>query len=169
MEFPSTALINLSTIKIASFSVISTEMRRRKSKKGEPGAHRLVNPIQVAGVAFRSGRKEAAVKILEDELGSGELVETLLKWSENTAAFYKALESGDPDLLYMVMLRLRKIKSPDDFRKTIRNFPVAVTLYKKYCHQFNRQELYEMYVKEKDFGAQAATFISAIVDYKVSS
>lgn len=42
-----------------------------------------------------------------------------------------------------------------DFRMTIRNFPVAQALYKKYCQEHSPQALAEIHIQEDDFGAQA--------------
>ncbi|KAJ8956522.1 hypothetical protein NQ318_019242 [Aromia moschata] len=53
-----------------------------------------------------------------------------------------------------------------DFKMTIRNFPVAQSLYIKYCKEHNTQALNEIYIQEDDFCAQAQTFILESLDEK---
>lgn len=50
---------------------------------------------------------------------------------------------------------------------TIRNYPVAQSLYIKYCKEHNTQALNEIYIQEDDFSAQAQTFILESLDDKV--
>nr|XP_023028466.1 vacuolar protein sorting-associated protein 16 homolog [Leptinotarsa decemlineata] len=49
---------------------------------------------------------------------------------------------------------------------TIRNYPVAQSLYIKYCKEHNTQALNEIYIQEDDFCAQAETFLLESLDDK---
>lgn len=51
---------------------------------------------------------------------------------------------------------------------TIRNFPVAQSLFIKYCKEHNTQALSEIYIQEDDFCAQAEMFILDSLDDKVN-
>lgn len=82
-------------------------------------------------------------------------VPLLLKLSECKPALLKAIESGDTDLTHTVILHMRESMPLADFRMTIRNFPVAQALYKKYCQEHSPQALAEIHIQEDDFGAQA--------------
>lgn len=50
---------------------------------------------------------------------------------------------------------------------TIRNFPVAQSLYIKYCREHNSQALNEIYIQEDDFNSQGQGFVIESLDEKV--
>lgn len=86
---------------------------------------------------------------------------------ESTPALVKAIESGDTDLVYTVILKLRDKMALSDFKMTIRNFPVAQALYIKYCKEHNPQALNEIYIQEDDFNSQAQLFLVESLDPEV--
>lgn len=108
---------------------------------------------------------------MDYELRASEQVKLLLQLSENTRestpALVKAIESGDTDLIYTVILKLRDKMPLADFKMTIRNFPVAQALYIKYCKEHNPQALNEIYIQEDDFNSQALLFVMESLDPKV--
>ncbi|KAB0801758.1 hypothetical protein PPYR_03944 [Photinus pyralis] len=120
----------------------------------------------IATTAANCGRKQLAIKLLDHESKASEQVQLLLKLDENKPALLKAIESGDTDLVYMVILRLRDNMPLADFKMTIRNFPVALSLYIKYCRQHNPQALNEIFIQEDDFNSQAQGFILESLDEK---
>ncbi|XP_050500351.1 vacuolar protein sorting-associated protein 16 homolog [Diabrotica virgifera virgifera] len=121
---------------------------------------------EIASTASEYGRKKLAIKLLDYESKASDQVKLLLELGENTPALVKAIESGDTDLVYMVILKLREKMPLGDFKMTIRNFPVAQSLYIKYCKEHNTQALNEIYIQEDDFSAQAETFILESLDDK---
>ncbi|CAH0559319.1 unnamed protein product [Brassicogethes aeneus] len=121
---------------------------------------------EIASTAADHGRKKLAIKLLDYESNASKQVELLLKLGENTPALVKSIESGDTDLVYMVILKLREKMALGDFKMTIRNYPVAQSLYIKYCKEHNTQALNEIYIQEDDFCAQAETFIMESLDPK---
>ncbi|XP_019868219.1 vacuolar protein sorting-associated protein 16 homolog [Aethina tumida] len=123
---------------------------------------------EIASTAADHGRRKLAIKLLDYESNASEQVDLLLKLGENTPALVKAIESGDTDLVYMVILKLREKMALGDFKMTIRNYPVAQSLYIKYCKEHNTQALNEIYIQEDDFSAQAQTFILESLDDKKS-
>ncbi|EFA13302.2 Vacuolar protein sorting-associated protein 16 homolog-like Protein [Tribolium castaneum] len=123
---------------------------------------------EIASTASQFGRKKLAIKLLDYESKASEQVKLLLELTENTPALVKAIESGDTDLVYMVILKLREKMALGDFKMTIRSFPVAQSLYIKYCKEHNTQALNEIYIQEDDFSAQAQTFIMESLDDKKS-
>lgn len=122
---------------------------------------------EIASTASQNGRKTLAIKLLDYETRASEQVKLLLELTENTPALVKAIKSGDTDLVYMVILKLREKMPLGDFKMTIRSFPVAQSLYIKYCKEHNTEALNEIYIQEDDFGAQAQTFIMKMLDDKV--
>lgn len=121
---------------------------------------------EIASTASAYGRRKLAIKLLDYESKASDQVRLLLELGENTPALVKAIESGDTDLIYMVILKLREKMPLGDFKMTIRNFPVAQSLYIKYCKQHHTQALNEIYIQEDDFCAQAETFILESLDDK---
>jgi hypothetical protein len=123
---------------------------------------------EIASTASQFGRRKLAIKLLDYESKASEQVKLLLELTEDTPALIKAIESGDTDLVYMVILKLREKMALGDFKMTIRSFPVAQSLYIKYCKEHNTQALNEIYIQEDDFSALAQTSIMESLDDKVS-
>lgn len=74
---------------------------------------------------------------------------------ENRKALLSATESGDTDLVYTVLMQLKQTGFMGDFHMIIRKFPMAQNLYKKYCHQYSKSALQEIFLQEDDFLSQA--------------
>lgn len=55
---------------------------------------------------------------MDYESKASEQVKLLLELGENTPALVKAIESGDTDLIYMVILKLREKMALGDFKVT---------------------------------------------------
>lgn len=94
-------------------------------------------------------------QLLELEPKSSLQVPLLLKLGENKKALLSATESGDTDLVYTVLLQLKEQGFMGDFHMIIRKFPMAQNLYKKYCQQYSKSALQEVYTQEDDFLSQA--------------
>uniref|UniRef100_A0A8K9X9R5 Vacuolar protein sorting-associated protein 16 homolog n=1 Tax=Oncorhynchus mykiss TaxID=8022 RepID=A0A8K9X9R5_ONCMY len=137
---------------------------------------------EIAARAYECGRTELAIKLLEFEPRSGEQVPLLLKMKRSQLALSKAIESGDTDLVYTVVTYLKNEMNRGDFFMTLRNQPVALSLYRQFCkHQeqdtlkdlFNQdddhQELGNFYVKasykEKKLEARLSLLQSAVDEY----
>uniref|UniRef100_A0A8C2BL92 Vacuolar protein sorting-associated protein 16 homolog n=1 Tax=Cyprinus carpio TaxID=7962 RepID=A0A8C2BL92_CYPCA len=86
---------------------------------------------EIATKAYESGRTELAIKLLEFEPRSGEQVPLLLKMKKSPLALSKAIESGDTDLVYTVVMYLKNELNRGDFFMMLRNQPVALSLYKQ--------------------------------------
>uniref|UniRef100_A0A8C9STS5 Vacuolar protein sorting-associated protein 16 homolog n=1 Tax=Scleropages formosus TaxID=113540 RepID=A0A8C9STS5_SCLFO len=85
----------------------------------------------IAAKAYECGRTELAIKLLEFEPRSGEQVPLLLKMKRSQLALSKAIESGDTDLVYTVVTYLKNEMNRGDFFMTLRNQPVALSLYRQ--------------------------------------
>ncbi|XP_062853841.1 vacuolar protein sorting-associated protein 16 homolog isoform X2 [Trichomycterus rosablanca] len=137
---------------------------------------------EIANKAYECGRTELAIKLLEYEPRSGEQVPLLLRMKRSQLALSKAIESGDTDLVYTVVTYLKNEMNRGDFFMTLRNQPVALSLYRQFCkHQeqdtlkdlFNQdddhQELGNYYVKasyqEKRLEARISLLQSAVDEY----
>uniref|UniRef100_A0A3P8NTB4 Vacuolar protein sorting-associated protein 16 homolog n=1 Tax=Astatotilapia calliptera TaxID=8154 RepID=A0A3P8NTB4_ASTCA len=90
-----------------------------------------VSYSDIAAKAYECGRAELAIKLLDFEARSGEQVPLLLKMKRSQLALSKAVESGDTDLVYTVVSYLKNEMNRGDFFMTLRNQPVALSLYRQ--------------------------------------
>ncbi|KAJ9598585.1 hypothetical protein L9F63_010714 [Diploptera punctata] len=125
-----------------------------------------VSYSEIAMKAADCGRKQLAIKLMDYEPKASLQVPLLLRLGEDRPALVKAIESGDTDLVYTVLLHLRENMPLGEFQMAVRNYPVAQALYLKYCRDHNRETLRDIYVQEDDFNAQAAFFIQESYDPK---
>ncbi|XP_077297658.1 vacuolar protein sorting 16 [Arctopsyche grandis] len=118
-----------------------------------------VSYTDIALKAADNGRQALAIKILEYEPLARKQVPLLLKLGEQKAALLKATQSGDTDLVFLVLLYLKEKMGSGDFLLIIRSFPLSQNLYMKYCAERNREALRKVYIQEDNFYGQAATYI----------
>ncbi|XP_054846480.1 vacuolar protein sorting-associated protein 16 homolog [Eublepharis macularius] len=138
---------------------------------------------EIAARAYECGRTELAIKLLEYEPRSGKQVPLLLKMKRSTLALSKAIESGDTDLVYTVVLHLKNELNRGAFFMTLQNQPVALSLYRQFCkHQEldtlkdlynqddNHQELGNFFVRssytnEQRIEGRVASLVNAVDEY----
>jgi vacuolar protein sorting-associated protein 16 len=105
----------------------------------------------VAKKAQEIGKKRLAILLLELEPKQSLQVPILLNLGEHKKALMAATQSGDTDQIYMVLLQLKEITPLADFQMTIRAFPLAQNLYKKYCQLHSPTTLKDIYTQEDDY------------------
>ncbi|KTF91844.1 hypothetical protein cypCar_00035990 [Cyprinus carpio] len=105
---------------------------------------------EIATKAYESGRTELAIKLLEFEPRSGEQVPLLLKMKKSPLALSKAIESGDTDLVYTVVMYLKNELNRGDFFMMLRNQPVALSLYKQFCKHQEQETLKDLFNQDDD-------------------
>jgi len=121
---------------------------------------------KIATIAFHSGRRALAVKLLEHEPLATEQVPLLISMKEDDLALRKAIESGDTDLVYVALMHLKKTKPFNDFFELIRDKPLARNLYVSYCKQRDLVALKTFYYRMSQ-PAEAANV--AVVEAYTSS
>jgi hypothetical protein len=67
---------------------------------------------------------------------------------ENTKALMKATEGGDADLVYMVLMDLKRRLSAPDFFRMISDIPVASNLLRKYLRRRDPESLKTFFYQE---------------------
>lgn len=82
----------------------------------------------IAQSAYDEGRAHLATQLLNYELRAGKQVPLLLSMEEDDIALDKALESGDQDLIYFVLLQLKQKLPLASFFRLINTRPVATAL-----------------------------------------
>uniref|UniRef100_A0A4W6G375 Vacuolar protein sorting-associated protein 16 homolog n=1 Tax=Lates calcarifer TaxID=8187 RepID=A0A4W6G375_LATCA len=109
-----------------------------------------VSYSHIAAKAYECGRTELAIKLLDFEARSGEQVPLLLKMKRSQLALSKAVESGDTDLVYTVVSYLKNEMNRGDFFMTLRNQPVALSLYRQFCKLQEQDTLKDLYNQDDD-------------------
>ena len=107
-----------------------------------------VSYSEVANYAIERGKTDLAIRLLNFEPRAAEQVPLLMKMKKFNLALTKAVESGDTDLVYMVILHLNERLQLGEFLMAIRTIPVAYALYLQYCREGNRQMLLDLYYQE---------------------
>jgi vacuolar protein sorting-associated protein 16 len=118
----------------------------------------------IARKAEEVGKIKLATQLLELEPNQSLQVPLLLKLSENKKALLAATQSGDTDLIYLVLTQLKESSPASKFQMIIREFPLAQNLYKKHCLLNNIPALKDIYLQEDDFLAQAEMSLDESLD-----
>ena len=99
-----------------------------------------VNFIEIAQQAAEMGNVNLAYKLIDCEARHKPRVELLLKIdSTGEKALQCALESHDPDLIYLSLLHVHSVSSADDYQKMLKKYPKAANQYAIYCRENNRK------------------------------
>ncbi|XP_062617543.1 vacuolar protein sorting-associated protein 16 homolog, partial [Saccostrea cucullata] len=93
----------------------------------------------IASHALEVGRTDLAIRLLDFEPRAAQQVPLLMKMQRDSIALSKAIESGDTDLVYTVLLRLKESMNQGEFFMSIRSMPIAYALFIQYCRQQNRR------------------------------
>ncbi|XP_067389630.1 vacuolar protein sorting-associated protein 16 homolog isoform X2 [Emydura macquarii macquarii] len=132
---------------------------QQKDKSDEEVAHAInqklgdtpgISYSEIAARAYDCGRTELAIKLLEYEPRSGEQVPLLLKMKKSQLALNKAIESGDTDLVYTVVLHLKNELNRGAFFMTLQKQPVALSLYRQFCKHQELETLKDLYNQDDD-------------------
>uniref|UniRef100_A0A674K778 Vacuolar protein sorting-associated protein 16 homolog n=1 Tax=Terrapene triunguis TaxID=2587831 RepID=A0A674K778_9SAUR len=132
---------------------------QQKDKSDEEVAHAInqklgdtpgISYSEIAARAYDCGRTELAIKVLEYEPRSGEQVPLLLKMKKSQLALNKAIESGDTDLVYTVVLHLKNELNRGTFFMTLQKQPVALSLYRQFCKHQELETLKDLYNQDDD-------------------
>uniref|UniRef100_A0A3Q3IFB9 Vacuolar protein sorting-associated protein 16 homolog n=1 Tax=Monopterus albus TaxID=43700 RepID=A0A3Q3IFB9_MONAL len=120
-----------------------------------------VSYSHIAAKAYECGRTELAIKLLDFEARAGEQVPLLLKMKRSQLALSKAVESGDTDLVYTVVTYLKNEMNRGDFFMTLRNQPVALSLYRQFCKLQEQDTLKDLYNQDDDHHELANYYVTA--------
>lgn len=94
-------------------------------------------------------------RLLDFEHRASKQIPLLLKLGQEPQALTKAVESGDPNLIYKVLVVMKENYSADKFYMTIRHYPSVNALYAKLCRTVQMGSLEQIYEQEDNFNAQA--------------
>jgi len=99
----------------------------------------------IATSAYHAGRRALATMLLEQEPLASSQVPLLISFKEDELALKKAIDSGDTDLVYLVLLHIHKSHPFDKFFELIRDKPLARALFIAYCKQADLPALKRIY------------------------
>ncbi|KIX08743.1 uncharacterized protein Z518_03400 [Rhinocladiella mackenziei CBS 650.93] len=102
----------------------------------------------IARAAYDEGRSHLATTLLNHEPRAGRQVPLLLNMEEDEIALNKAIESGDPDLVFFVLLHLKKTLPLAAFLRTISNKPVAAALVESSARAQDKELLKDLYYQD---------------------
>lgn len=116
-------------------------VEKLKSKRG-------VSFEEIAQAAYDEGRGSLAVELLEHEPRAGKQVPILLNVEEDTRALDKAIESGDTDLVYHVLLHLKNKLPLASFFRSINSRPVATALVESSAIDQDQELLKDLFYQD---------------------
>lgn len=122
-------------------SICEEIARKLKGKRG-------ISFEEVARAAYDDGRGELATELLEHEPRAGKQVPLLLSVGEETIALDKAIESGDTDLVFYVLLNLKKKIPLSSFFRTINSRPVATAIVESSAVDQDQELLKDLYYQD---------------------
>ncbi|KAG6888102.1 hypothetical protein C0995_010667 [Termitomyces sp. Mi166 len=111
-----------------------------------------VSYADIAKKAWEAGRSGLATKLLDHETRASDQVPLLLTMKEDRLALEKAVDSGDTDLVYHVLLHLHKRLTLGDFFRLIESggakLASASRLLEVYAREQNREMLRDFYYSD---------------------
>ncbi|OQO14833.1 hypothetical protein B0A48_00215 [Cryoendolithus antarcticus] len=103
---------------------------------------------EVARAAHDEGRKDLAVELLEHEPRAGKQVPLLLSIGEENAALDKAIESGDADLVFYVLLQIKRKTPLASFFRIINTRTVATAVVEASAIDQDQELLKDLYYQD---------------------
>lgn len=103
---------------------------------------------EIARAAYDEGRGRLATELLNHEPRAGKQVPLLLDMEEDEIALDKAIESGDSDLIYFVLLHLKKKLQLAAFFRVINSRPIATALIEASAQADDPELLKDLYYQD---------------------
>lgn len=102
----------------------------------------------IARAAHDEGRSHLATELLNHESRAGKQVSLLLSMSEDEIALDKAIASGDTDLVFFVLLHLKRSLPLASFFRLLTNRPLATALVESSAKAQDRSLLKDLYYQD---------------------
>ena len=122
-------------------SIRETIVERLRGKQG-------VSFETIARAAYDEGRGHLATSLLNSEPRAGKQVPLLLNMEEDDIALNKAIESGDTDLVFFVLLHLRQKLPLASFFRILADKPLAAALVESSARAKDTELLKDMYYQD---------------------
>ncbi|CDH59927.1 vacuolar protein sorting vps16 [Lichtheimia corymbifera JMRC:FSU:9682] len=115
---------------------------------------------EIAKTAYNSGQSRLATKLIDHEPRAADQVPLLISMQEDELALMKAIESGDTDLVYLVIFQLKRKLPLGEFFRVINNKPLACSLLEVYCKEQDKELLKDFYYQDDRRIDSANTILS---------
>ncbi|MCJ1231984.1 hypothetical protein MMC12_008665, partial [Toensbergia leucococca] len=102
----------------------------------------------IARAAYDEGRSHLATELLNHESRAGKQVPLLLSMEEDEIALDKAIQSGDTDLIFFVLLHLKRKLPLASFFRVLNNRPVATALVESSARAQDTELLKDLYYQD---------------------
>lgn len=102
----------------------------------------------IARAAYDEGRGPLATALLNHEPRAGKQVPLLLNMEEDEIALDKAIESGDTDLVFFVLLHMKNKVPLTGFLRTVNNRPLAATLVESSARAQDKELLKDLFYQD---------------------
>ena len=102
----------------------------------------------IARTAYDEGRGHLATSLLNHEPRAGKQVPLLLNMEEDEIALNKAIESGDTDLVFFVLLHLRQKLPLAAFFRSLHERPLAASLVESSARAKDSELLKDLYYQD---------------------
>ena len=122
-------------------SICRMIVQKLKGKRG-------ISFEEIAKAAYDEGRGRLATELLNHEARAGKQVPLLLSMEEDEIALDKAIESGDTDLVFFVLLQLKKKLPLSSFFRVLTNRPVASALVESSARAQDKELLKDLYYQD---------------------
>ncbi|CAM0139156.1 Vacuolar protein sorting-associated protein 16 [Umbelopsis sp. WA50703] len=103
---------------------------------------------EIAKTAYKAGQPRLATRLLDYEPRAADQVPLLISMQEDELSLVKAIESGDTDLVYLVIFHLKRKLPLGEFFRLINNKPLACNLLQVYCKEQDRELLKDFYYQD---------------------
>ncbi|MBA0549106.1 hypothetical protein Golob_020161, partial [Gossypium lobatum] len=124
---------------------------------------RGISYAAVAAHADKNGRRKLAAMLIEHEPRSSKQVPLLLSIGEEDTALMKATESGDSDLVYLVLFHIWQKRPPLEFFGMIQARPLPRDLFISYARRDTLSERLERSYKGQDMVHHLDVFALVLV------
>lgn len=102
----------------------------------------------IARAAYDEGRSHLATQLLDHETRGGKQVPLLLSMEEDEIALDKAIESGDIDLVFFVLLHLKRKLPLASFLRLLNNRPIATAIVESSARSQDKELLKDLYYQD---------------------
>ena len=102
----------------------------------------------IARAAYDEGRSHLATQLLDHESRAGKQVPLLLLMEEDEIALDKAIDSGDTDLVFFVLLHLKQKLPLASFFRVLNNRPIATALVESSARSQDKELLKDLYYQD---------------------
>ena len=122
-------------------TICNSVVSRLSSKRG-------ISFELIARAAHDEGRSHLATELLNHESRAGKQVPLLLSMSEDELALDKAIASSDTDLVFFVLLHLKKTLPLASFFRLLTNRPLATALVESSARAQDKSLLKDLYYQD---------------------